>query len=60
MPIGPDRIALVKRLNDTLVQSHYEIPLVNRGSVSAYLNTLMGVRINGWDSDMWNIAEWRR
>ena len=59
-PIGPDRIALVKRMNDILVQSYYEIPLVNRGIVSAHLDSLKGVRINGWDSELWNIAEWRR
>ena len=59
-PIGPDRAALVKRINDILVQRYYEIPLVNRGIVSAHLKTLKGVRINGWDSELWNIAEWRR
>ena len=58
--IGPERAALVKRLNDTYVQGYYEIPLVNRGVVSAHLNTLKGVRINAWDSELWNIAEWRR
>ena len=59
-PIGAARAALVKQMNDILVQSYYEIPLVNRGIVSAHSNTLQGVRINGWDSEMWNIAEWRR
>ena len=58
--IGPEREDLVKRLNDLHVQNYFEIPLVNRGFVSAHLNTLQGVRINGWDSEMWNIAEWRR
>ena len=57
---GPERAALIKRLNDLHVQSYFEIPLVNRGLVSAHLNTLQGVRINGWDSELWNIAEWRR
>ena len=60
MRIGPERAALVKRLNDLYVQDYYQIPLVNRGAVSAHLNTLKGVRINGWDSELWNIAEWRR
>ena len=58
--IGPEREALVKQLHDMDVQDYYGIPLVNRGFVSAHLNTLQGVRINGWDSEMWNIAEWRR
>ncbi len=60
MRIGPERAELVKRLNDLYVQDYYQIPLVNRGAVSAHLNTLKGVRINGWDSELWNIAEWRR
>ena len=59
-PIGPERDALVKRMNDIMVQSYAEIPLVNRGIVSAHSETLKGVRINGWDSELWNIAEWRR
>ena len=59
-PIGPERDALVRRLSDILVRNYYEIPLVLRGSVSAHLDTLRGVRINGWDSELWNIAEWRR
>ena len=58
--IGSEREALVKQLHDMDVQDYYGIPLVNRGFVSAHLNTLKGVRINGWDSEMWNIAEWRR
>ena len=58
--IGPDRDALVKRLNDIYVQNYYEVPLVLRGLVSAHANTLKGVRMNGWDSELWNIAEWHR
>ena len=58
--IGPEREALVKQLNDIDVQNYHEIPLVERGAVSAHLNTLLDVRINGWDSELWNIAEWRR
>ena len=51
LSIGPERAELIKRLNDLHVQGHFEIPLVNRGLVSAHVNTLQGVRINGWDSD---------
>ncbi len=58
--VGPERASLIKQMNDIHVQSYYEIPLVSRGLVSAHLNTLQGVRINGWDSELWNIAEWRR
>ena len=54
------REVLIKQLNDLLVQGYAEIPLVTRGFVSARLDSLQGVRINGWDSELWNIAEWRR
>ena len=60
LPLGPQRQALVKRLNDILVQSYVEIPLVSRGLVSAHGASLQGVRFNAWDSELWNIAEWRR
>ena len=59
-PVGAEREALVKRLNDINVQNNYQIPLVYRGEVSAHVNTLQGIWINGWDSEMWNIAEWNR
>ena len=58
--IESEREALVKGLNDILVQHYYAIPLANRGFVSAHANTLQGVRMNAWDSELWNIAEWRR
>ena len=59
-PVGPEREALVKQLNDINVQNNYQIPLVYRGEVSAHLNTLQGVWINGWDSQMWNVGDWHR
>ena len=58
--IGQTRDDLIKQLNDVYVQSYVEIPLVNRGLVSAHANSLQGVRMNAWDSEMWNIAEWAR
>ena len=60
LPLGPERQALVKQLNDMLVRSYVQIPLVSRGVVSAHARTLTGIRFNAWDSEMWNIAEWRR
>ncbi len=60
LPIGAERETVVKQLNDILVQSYVEIPLVSRGVVSAHANTLKGVEFNAWDSEMWNIAEWHR
>ena len=59
-PIGANRAELVKQLNDIYVNSYFEIPLVNRGLVSAHSNTLKGVKMNAWDSELWNIAEWYR
>ncbi|MYG83461.1 MAG: peptide ABC transporter substrate-binding protein [Candidatus Dadabacteria bacterium] len=59
-PIGPDRENLVIRMNDMLVQNHVVIPLVHRAFVSAFSNSLKGVRVNGWDSELWNIHEWYR
>ncbi|SHE47499.1 peptide/nickel transport system substrate-binding protein [Litoreibacter ascidiaceicola] len=54
------RAAIVKQLNDMLMQSYSIIPLVHRGGVSAHANTLAGVKITDWDSEMWNIADWYR
>ena len=60
LTIGSERDAIVKQLNDIYVQSYFEIFLVGRGLVSAHANSLQGVRMNAWDSELWNIAEWRR
>ena len=57
---GPAREALIRDLNDILVEKAYEIPLVRRGLVSAKANTLLGVQTNAWDSELWNIRDWRR
>lgn len=60
-PLGPEREELVKALNDISIQNYYQIALVHRGSVSAMVNGLEGVQMNGgWDTEMWNIAEWSR
>jgi peptide/nickel transport system substrate-binding protein len=55
-----DRAEIVKQMNDMLMQDYAIIPLVHRGSVSAWVNTLLGVRHNAWDSEVWNIADWTR
>ena len=47
-------------MNDMLVQNWTMIPLIHRGGVSAHANTLGGVRMSDWDSELWNIAEWHR
>ena len=47
-------------LNDLLVQSYSTIPLIHRGSVAAHGNDIEGFRVNGWESDLWNIEVWTR
>lgn len=47
-------------LNDLLVQSYSTIPLIHRGSVAAHGNDIEGFRVNGWESDLWNIEAWTR
>ena len=55
-----ERAALAKRMNDMLMQDYVILPLVDRGRVSAHANSLEGVILNTWDSEIWNIADWRR
>ena len=55
-----DHIRLAKAMNDMLMQDYAMIPLIHRGGVSAHSNTISGVRMNGWDSELWNIADWKR
>ncbi len=59
-PIGQERAELIKQLNDISIASYFQIPLINRGQVSAHINSLQGVKMNAWDSELWNIAEWHR
>ncbi|MEM6375329.1 MAG: peptide ABC transporter substrate-binding protein [Pseudomonadota bacterium] len=54
------RAALAREMNDLLVQSYVTLPLVERGRVSAHARTLKGVRLNTWDAELWNIADWSR
>jgi len=55
-----DRIRLAKEMNDMLMKDYAMIPLIHRGGVSAYSNSIKGVRMNEWDSELWNIADWKR
>ncbi|MGI3170821.1 peptide ABC transporter substrate-binding protein [Pseudooceanicola sp. C21-150M6] len=55
------RAELAKKLNDMLTKDSYTIvPLVDRGRVSAHSNSLGGVVLNTWDSELWNVADWYR
>ncbi|MDS9467249.1 peptide ABC transporter substrate-binding protein [Paracoccus sp. MBLB3053] len=56
-----ERGKLGQRLNEMLTKdSNAIIPLVYRGTASAVSNSLANVEINGWDSELWNIADWTR
>lgn len=52
---------IARKLNDMLTKDSYVVvPLVDRGRVSAHSNTLGGVILNTWDSELWNVADWYR
>ena len=55
-----ERANIVKAANDMLMQGYYIIPLVDRGRISAHANSLGGVALNVWDSEIWNAADWYR
>ncbi|GIT92515.1 ABC transporter substrate-binding protein [Jannaschia pagri] len=54
------RAEIAKQLNDMIIERGGMIPLVHRGRLSAHANTLGGVKLNVWDSELWNIADWYR
>ncbi|MGA1832413.1 peptide ABC transporter substrate-binding protein [Rhizobium wenxiniae] len=54
------RAELAKQLNDMLTEEGAHIPLVHRGDLSAFAVSLDGVRMNSWDSQLWNVADWYR
>ncbi len=55
-----ERARIAKELNDMAVSNGIMIPLVHRGRISAHANTLGGVKLNVWDSEIWNTADWYR
>ncbi|MET0258941.1 MAG: peptide ABC transporter substrate-binding protein [Methylobacterium sp.] len=54
------RSVIIKQLNDMLTAEGAHIPLVHRGDISAHVKTLAGVKMNSWDSQLWNVADWSR
>lgn len=54
------RAAVVREMNDELVLNHVVIPLIYRSITSAHAKSLEGVKLNAWDTGLWNIADWRR
>jgi peptide/nickel transport system substrate-binding protein len=55
-----ERAAIAIQMNDLVVQNGVVIPLIWRGDVSAHSNSIEGVRMNTWDSELWNVADWVR
>ncbi|WP_135446920.1 peptide ABC transporter substrate-binding protein [Tabrizicola caldifontis] len=56
-----ERAAIAKKLNDMLTKDSYVVvPLVDRGRLSAASNTLGGVVLNTWDTELWNAQDWFR
>jgi peptide/nickel transport system substrate-binding protein len=47
-------------MNDMLMEYGAIIPLIHRGGVSAHAITLGGVKMNEWDSELWNVKDWHR
>lgn len=54
------RLEISIALNDLLHNDYVNLPLVFRGSVSAFSNTLGGIDMNGWDGELWNAKDWTR
>jgi peptide/nickel transport system substrate-binding protein len=55
-----ERGRIAREMNDMLVQSYTIIPLIHRGGVSAHANSIEGIMMSDWDSELWNIMDWRR
>jgi peptide/nickel transport system substrate-binding protein len=55
------RAEIAKKLNDMLTKDSYTvIALADRGRLSAHSNTLGGVVLNTWDTELWNAQDWHR
>ncbi|MBB5514528.1 peptide/nickel transport system substrate-binding protein [Rubricella aquisinus] len=55
-----ERARIAIAMNDMLMNAGAIIPLIHRGGVSARANSLEGVLMNEWDSELWNAADWTR
>jgi len=55
-----ERAKIVIQMNDLLVGTGNVVPIVDRGDVAGRSLTLGGVKMNAFDSELWNIADWYR
>jgi len=59
--IDPEkRRQLIIQMTTMLTDEVVTIPLIQRAFSSAVSNDLEGVDLTPWDSDVWNIQDWRR
>lgn len=54
------RRELFIELNDLLVNSHVVIPLIHRTAITAASNSLQGVELSPWESNLWLLKDWYR
>jgi len=54
------RAEIGQQLNAMVFEKGGMIPLVHRGRLSAHSNSLGGVILNVWDTELWNAADWYR
>ncbi|GGB95761.1 ABC transporter substrate-binding protein [Marivita lacus] len=55
-----ERQRIGRELSAMAVNNGSIMPLVHRGRLSAHSNSLGGVVLNVWDSELWNVADWYR
>jgi peptide/nickel transport system substrate-binding protein len=54
------RAAMFIKMNDLLIQNVVVIPIIWRNGVAAVNNALRGMTLGGWDSNLWNLANWHK
>lgn len=55
-----ERIEIAKKLNDMLMQAYVLIPLIHRGDVFAWANSIGGYKASPWDTSIADIEDWYR
>jgi peptide/nickel transport system substrate-binding protein len=53
------RAALFIRMNDLVIREGVVIPVLWRNEATAVSSRLRGVEISPWESNLWNVAQWR-
>ncbi len=54
------RCQLFIQMNDLLIKDAIVIPLVARATVNGVSNRLTGVEATPWDTQTWNIKDWKQ